>query len=284
MPNNYVATVPSITFPKSNPTAMYPVHASSTSGLLKRCEPLLTPNEFKDRFLKGVLERLPKGVEYSNSDLKNRINRAINQIEIDLNVMVMPEQFTERLQFDWNLYKAWIKLKASNGPIVQLDNLAIVASDNTTVFQIPASWIDTGNFARKDIQVIPLLASYGASLIQGTQAGGLAFLAILSSSVTFIPAYWQITYTAGLSYTAGQMPVMMNELIGTYAAQMILSEIAANNVNTSISLSSDGLSQGSSSPGPQIYVQRIADLEEKKKNLIGSLRRITGNRMFLSTM
>jgi hypothetical protein len=275
---------PTTTYPKDQNSFNYPVHTTSTSNLLKRVEPVIDPRELRNRFLKGILERLPKGMNYTDEDLKNRIDRAINELELDLGTPVFAEQVRDRLIYDFNLYKQWIKLRAQHAPILVINSLSITDSSNSLIFTLPASWLETTGLYRGDINVIPLLSSYGASLTQGTLGGGLAYLTILAQSVTFIPAYWQLDYLAGISATPGQVPVPVNELIGIMATKRILSEIAANNINTSISLSSDGISQGSSNPGTSIYNQRNEDLEVQRVKLLREIRLCYLKKYFVGTI
>ena len=85
---------------------------------------------------------------------------------------------------------------------------------------------------------------------------GIAFLSVMDG-LNWVPAYWQINYTAGLSNREGSVPAIVNELIGCIAAIAILSEIAPLFFFTSQSQSQDGISQSSSGPGPRIYELRI---------------------------
>lgn len=264
-------------------TNAYPVQANGTSGLLTRVEPILTPTKLKSRYLKGILDRLPAGVSYSNEELKDQINLAINEIEIQLKVPVFAEQFKERLPFHYNDYKSYIHLRSNAGPIISIEQLAIVSANGENIFAIPSEWIDTGNFHQRLIHVIPLLAAYGVNTVSGSVANaGIAFLNAMN--LQWIPSYWQITITAGLCKDAGQVPMVVNNLIGIYAALNILSSIAPNNPNTSVSLSQDGIGQSSSSPGVQIFQTRRAELEEKKRDILKQLQRLMGQKMFVTTI
>lgn len=269
---------------KAIATNAYPVLANGTSGLLSRVEPLLTPTKLKSRFLKGILERLPAGVTFSNEELKDRINLAINELEVELKAPVFAEQFVERHPFDWSLYKSYIHIRASNGPIISIEDLAIVSANRENIFRLPAEWIDTGQFHQRLINVVPLLAAYGVNTVSGAVGNaGIAFLTTLDG-LNWVPSYWQITVTAGLSKDAGQVPIVVNNLIGVYAALDILSSIAPNNANTSVSLAQDGISQASSTPGPMIYQTRIAELQARKATLLGQLRRLFSQKYYLSNI
>lgn len=263
-------------------TAIYPVHAAATSGLLQRAEPILTPEQLVSRFLKGIPLTFPNGDSFSPADLKDRIYLATNQSELLLGRTIFTEVFKEKLPFDYSLYKAYINLTSTNGPIQALEYLAIVSADGNNIFEIPPTWIETSNFSKNIINVIPLLAAYGINQVSGAVGNaGIAFLTVMDG-LNWVPAYWEIGYTAGLSNTEGQLPAQVNELIGCVAAIAILSEIAPNFIYTSQSQSQDGISQSSSGLGPRIYQLRIEDLTIKRDEIVKKLKAIFASRYFVS--
>lgn len=275
--------IPQVPFPysKSYGTAMYPVHAAHTSGLMQRVEPLLTPEQLKSRFLKGIPLFFTAGATFSDDELKDRIYLASNVVELDLKTTITREQRQEKLPFKQEDYKAYIHLVAEQGPIVSIEQLAIVSADKNTIFEIPAEWIETTNFPKRLINVIPLLAAYGVNSVQGAVGNaGIAFLTVIDG-LNWVPAYWQIRYTTGISNTEGKIPTVVNELIGCVAAIDILSEIAALFIFTSQSQTQDGISQSSSSPGPRIYMLRIEELQQKRAKLEKQLRTIFSNRFLV---
>lgn len=266
---------------KNFQTSIYPVHAAETSGLLKRIEPILTPEQLVSRFLKGIPLQLPNGDFFTNAELKDRIYLACNEAELLLKTTITREAFVEKLPFDYSLYRAYIHLKAEHGPIISLEHLAIVSADFNNIFEIPPTWIESANFSKNIINVIPLLASYGVNTVSGAVGNaGIAFLTIMDG-LNWVPSYWQINYTAGLSNREGSVPASVNELIGCIAAIAILSEIAPLFLWTSQSQSQDGVSQASSGPGPRIYMLRIEELEKKKDNLVKKLTAIFSRKWFI---
>ncbi len=263
-------------------TAIYPVHAAGTSGLLQRAEPILNPTQLKSRFLKGIPLTFPNGDTFSEDELKDRIYLATNESELLLGRPIFTEIFKEKLPFDYSLYRAYIHLNATKGPIQALEYLAIVSADGNNIFEIPPTWIETSNFSKALINVIPLLAAYGVNQVSGAVGNaGIAFLTVMDG-LNWVPAYWEIGYTAGLSNTEGQIPSLVNELIGCVAAIAILSEIAPNFVHTSQSQTQDGISQSSSSLGPRIYMLRIEELTRKRDEILKKLKAIFSSRYFVS--
>jgi hypothetical protein len=267
-------------YSKSYGTAMYPVHAQKTSGIFQRVEPLLTPEQFRSRFLKFIPIFILNGDTLSDDDLRDRIYLASNAVELDLKTTISREARKEKLPFKQEDYKAYIHLTAEQGPIVSIEQLAIVSADKNDIFQIPSEWIETANFAKRIINVIPLLAAYGVNSVQGAVGNaGIAFLTVIDG-LNWVPAYWQIQYTTGISNTEGKIPTVVNELIGCVAALDILSMIMLMLVTTSQSQTQDGLSQASSF-NPNIILQRITLLEAKRALLTKQLRNIFSNRFII---
>ena len=271
---------------KNYGTTTYPVHANGTSGLLRRVEPLLTPEKLKSRHLKGILELAKRfGISYTDLELKDRINVSVNQAEIELGVPVFAEQFREKHPFDLNLYRSFIYTRTEQGPIISLEDFSIVSADLQTIFSIPIQWVEAAQFHQRQINVIPLLSNFGGTTVNTPVAsGGIAYLSILMNQLGFVPSYWQVTYTAGVCSDPGCVPVIVNELIGTIAAMELLSNIAVNNIHTSVSLSQDGIGQSSSNSGPLIFQLRMTELTEKKRILLGQIKRVFAAKYFLSNI
>lgn len=269
---------------KRNGTAIYPVHAEQTSGLMRRCEPFLTPEQLVSRFLKGIPLKFRNGDKFTPEDLKDRIYLAMNEVELLLGTVITRESFKDKVPFDYALYKAYIHIMAPARPIVSLEHLAIVSADGNNIFELPPAWIEPGNFSKGLVNVIPLLAAYGVNSVQGAVGNaGIAFLTVIGG-LNWVPAYWEIKYTAGLSNKEGSVPVPVNELIGAVAAIAILSEIAPLNIWNSQSQTQDGISQSSSGPGPRLYQLRIEELEKKKEDLTKKLKAIFSTRYFVGNI
>ncbi len=266
---------------KAYGTLMYPVHALHVSGLFKRVEPILTPSQFRSRFLKGIPLFFANGDTFSDDELKDRIYLAANWVELELKTTLTREQRQEKQPFKNQDYKAYIHITAEQGPLVSIEQLAIVSADKNNIFEIPPDWIETANFTKRIINVIPLLAAYGVNSVQGAVGNaGIAFLTVIDG-LNWVPAYWQIKYTSGISNKEGLIPTVVNELIGAVAAIDILSEIAATFIFTSQSQSQDGISQSSSGLGPRIYQLRIEELNAKRDKLVKELRAIFSSKFWL---
>lgn len=268
-------------YPKDYGNKAYPVLANKTSNLLTRIEPILTPKKLVSRYLKGL-----DLSDYDEDDLKDKIHLAMNKAELLLDTTLTPVKRKEKHPFDRNLYKNFIHIMTNFGPILQIDKLCIQSSNNKNIFEIPADWVESARFFQKQVNVIPLtvVGATGISSGQPTGAAGLAFIAAMNGGIDWVPSYWEIEYTTGVCNKEGHVPVVVNELIGVIAAIEILGNLGPLNVNTSVSVSHDGISQSSSNPGPAVYQTRIGELMGEKDELVKNIRRVLYNKYFVSNI
>lgn len=261
--------------------ASYPIDVKETTPLLKRIEPIITPKLLKSRYLKGV-----DGVDYSDEEIKDQINLAINETEVLTNIPLNKIQKSERIMYDQNLYRSFVHIKLNTKPVLSIDKLAIESSDGQSVFNIPPEWIEVGNLLKLgQINIMPILNIFGASGLttgSATNAGLLFVQAI--SRFRWLPAFWTVYYTTGVCHEEGQLPVVMNEVVGMTAAIEILSNLQNRNSLQSQSMSQDGISQSSSSLGPQIYQKRMEQLETKRDKLLNRLKSVYKQKMFVGNI
>lgn len=260
----------------------FPEHAVGAAQVT-RCEPLLTPAKLRTRFLKGLPLVSPlNGDKITDTDLKDFINRAIGRAELDGRIDITPVQRRYKLPFDRNLYQHWVHLRLPNTPILSIESMTITTADDTEVFKMPQQWIEGANFQRGIVNVIPISPAFAAvGAATSAAQGGAAFLTFIGQ-LGWVPAYWQIEWTSG--WPEKKIPVVVNELIGCVAAIMVLSMLASLHKTTGHALSTDGLSQSVSTPGPQVFVQRISDLEDEKAQILKRLKTITGNAITMSNV
>lgn len=261
---------------KPNPTAAYPVHASEWKGDIGVYEPILDVKAFTRRYLKGVPpQHLQK---FSKEDLQDFINVAINDAELELNLPIETRVYVDRLPFDRNQYRSFVHLVTKQRPIRSVLNISIVSSDGKKVYTLPSEWIDTGNFHRGQINVVPYLAAYTSDILSGWQASvGSMFLTAIAA-VKWLPGYWNVEYSSGIQCQDGTVPVIVNKLIGTMAAIDLLGAIGTTNQFTSTSIGQDGISQSTSGPGPALYAQRLQELEAQKTRLVNKIKGKFGNK------
>lgn len=266
-------------------SAAYPVHMSRSSGLLKRCEPIITPQLLISRYLKGIPLSFPNGDSYSAEDLKDQIVIASNEIEAMCNITINREQFTDKVAWDSSLYRNYIHLKTEQNPVLAVQDVSIVSNDGYKVFRIPPEWIEASGFSKGIVNVIPILGAFSVASggVAVSNYGSLPFL-LTFSQINFLPGFWQISYQTGTSKIEGQCPVVINDLIGMTAAINMLSVITNMFLNTSQSLSRDGISQSSSSPGVRMFLPYIEELTKKRDALAAKIRAQFSTKFLISNI
>ena len=265
-------------------SAGYPVHMTKSSGLVKRCEPVLTPQLLVSRYLKGIPLAFPNGDSFSSEDMKDQIVLATNEAEILCKITINREQFTDKVPFDLSLYRSFIYLKTEQNPILAVQDVSIVSSDGYKIFKIPSEWLEPSNFSKGIVNVVPILGAYSVATGGGVGAyGGIPYINVFSQ-LSFVPGFWQIEYQTGTSKIEGQYPVIINDLIGVLAAINMLSIITNMFLTTSQSQSRDGISQSSSGPGPRMYLPYIEQLEKKRDVLVGKIKAAFATKFLVSNI
>lgn len=264
-------------------TKMYPVQAFATSDLMARTEELLTPDLLISRYLKSQEKEIR--AKYSNDELKDQINLAMNEFEVMTGLRITAVQDQERIPFDRDLYRSFVYMKTKHGPIMSIESINIMSSNGENIYHLPPDWIEVGLAHQRQLNLIPILSIFGAAGLQDGQASnaGLIFLQAINN-FQWLPAFFTIKYTYGLSNTEGQVPIPVNAIVGMIAAIELLSDLQSANKYNSTSISQDGISQSASSAGPKIYAQRIEDLEKKRDVAINKLKAIFSNKYFLSNI
>jgi hypothetical protein len=268
---------------KSFGTKVYPVNAFATSELMQRVEPLLTPELLVSRFLKAQEKDIK--AKYTPEELKDQISRAANEFELLTGLKISKVQDTERLPFDRDLYRSFVYMKTKHGPILSVEEIEIQSSNGENIYKLPADWIEVGYAHQRQLNLVPILSIFGAAGLQDGQASnaGLIFLQAINN-FQWLPSFFTVKYTYGLSNTEGEIPISVNEVIGAIAAIELLSDLQSANKYNSTSVSQDGISQAASSAGPKIYTQRIEDLEKKKERTMAKLKAVFSNKYFLSNI
>lgn len=264
-------------------TKVYPERASEVSDLLSRVEPLMTASTFKRRFLKGIPLKMKNGDIITDEDLTDYLKVAMNEAEMNLKVSIDPVQRTDRLPFDKNLYKMFVYTQVQKWPIISVEEMAIVSSDGQMIFSIPNEWLDFNGQSGR-IQVISYLAAYGNQVLAGPVSNAGAYFLTTLSGLSWVPSYWNVTYTHGLCNKAGQVPMVVNKYIGLLAAIDLLSMIGPNDDVTSTSLGQDGISQGNSRSGIQRYQARLRELEQERDKLEQKIKGLFRQKYFMSNI
>jgi hypothetical protein len=168
---------------------------------------------------------------------------------------------------------------------MSVEKIIIQSSNGENIYTLPPDWIEMGFAHKRQLNLIPILSIFGAAGLKDGQASnaGLIFLQAINN-FAWLPAFFTVEYTTGISNIDGQLPVVANHIIGLTAAIEILSELQTKNIYTSTSIGQDGISQSASSAGPQIYAKRIDELTMKRDKLMGQIKAIFHQKYYLSNI
>jgi hypothetical protein len=273
---------------KQFPSKVYPVETNFTSNLLSRCEPIIDVDKVKTLYLAGVDLSGNNTIlgPYTDQMIKDQIIYKMNELELELGIDLYRTQHIERLPFDRSLYKSFIFIKLNHGPVLSLEQLAVESSNGEQIYVLPPEWIEMGfSNPRRQINLIPILSIFGASGLVSSQPSnaGLVFLQAINN-YAWLPAFWTIRYTTGISKTEGQVPIVINDLI----ARLVAMEILANRQNTyrytNTSISQDGISQSSSSLGPQTYQRYIDSIRLEYEKMFQKVKAIFHSKYNMSNI
>jgi hypothetical protein len=252
-----------------------------------RLEPLITAEQLRNLHLFGIplysaiKDPVTKKPQHMSDELiDEKILEAVALAEAELGMQIFPTQHKEKYPFDRNEYQSLGYLKLRNRPVASIEKFSVTPANEIDVFVIPNDWIDVGGMAEGRLSIIPINIALLGGGVSGNAmtTGGSWFLSILGNRA-WISSFWEITYTTG--FPNGLIPKMVNQLISAVAAMEVLSLLAATYArSTSHSMGIDSISQSISTPGPQLFVQRIQELGERKKMLIGKLKAQWGLKVF----
>jgi hypothetical protein len=270
----------------------YPLDVTASSW--GRMEPLLTPDQLKSRYLKGIPMVLKikdpetlQNFRITDDELKDYIELAVEEAEQELNLTIMPTQVTHKLPFQKQDYENFGFWQLPHRPISSIEALNVTLADGSDVFVFPPEWIETANLVAGQLNIIPLAFAGiqgGTGVIGGTSAGqGTAVFFNSLWNRPWVAALFGVTYTAG--FKNGLMPKYVNNLIGCIVAMRVLSQIAAAYAMwSSTSLGLDGMSQSVSTPGPQRFKVRMEELEKDRALMVRKIKKMFGGKFVVGTI
>lgn len=279
-----------------NTGSMYPSNAVATT--LGRLEPLITPDQLKSRFLKGIPMVLRvkdpttgKAFQITDEELKDYIQLAVDVAENETGLTLFPTKFENKLPFQKQDYEQFGYFQLPHRPIASIEKLTVRLADGSDIFVFPTQWIEVANLIWGQLNILPLAFQgieagtgiVGGSVNGSTPGGGTAVFFNSLWNRPWVAALFGVEYTTG--FRDGMMPKMVNEMIGTIAAMRTLSQIAAAYAaQTSTSLGIDGMNQSVGTPGPNRYQVRMQELAADRKLYMRKLKKLFGTSFVAGTV
>jgi hypothetical protein len=284
--------------------AVFPERAIDGTGLYAEIEPLLDGKLMARRYLFGIPLVSPLTKEkITPEDLEDFVKRGMARFQLESKALVQTKILRHRLSFDPNLYNQHIFLELPFKPIRRILRLAICSSNYREVtdengvleetkqfptggeiYRIPADWVEMGNAVRGYINVNPLSPAFTAlGTASATGAAGATILQFIGQQ-GWVPAYWTVEAETGLSCENGQVPVIVNEAIGSAAAIYLIDILLPLFRTASQSMSMDGLSQSVNDRMIELLQDKRNTLEVRFKDIVKHLKTMFGNNFFSSNV
>lgn len=274
-----------------NPQGVYPENAVDARDF-GRTEPLLTAEKLVSRHLFGIqlvsqtINRLTGTYDVKGpEELKDHIIRAVNALELDAGITIFPIQYEEQHPLDRVHIEQSGYFRLRNKPLLTVDELTIRPANNlesSNIYTVPREWISFTHAVKGQINIVPLVAADSQVFQQAASTNGAAFTLTFLSQIAWAPSYWRVKYTAGMP--EGDIPVVINEAVGCYAALDILADVIQSQTSNSYSLGIDNLQQSQSNSVPENLAKRIELLEAKKQKLVKKIRAYYGIRISATTI
>jgi hypothetical protein len=253
----------------------FPLRASENQEqTIDRFQELPTAQNIKDRYLFGIpLVSALTGQTLPDDTIDFQIKSAISELEHMLDIYITPVKFFEqhdykKENFTWN----YNFLKVNHTPILNVSKVELSFSNSQDVagfVQFPLEHVHV--MAQEGtIQLVPAmgtsLSGFLLSAFSGTQ-----FHALRAMGVTDFPGGVRVEYTAG--FEQDKIPAIISQIVGTMAALNVLSSMGPILfTNTSVSVSIDGVSQGTGTYGPKHLNDRIDQLTKERDRQLDVVR------------
>lgn len=274
--------------PDANGTVSQVFHEHSIQSTWTDREPLITATYLRENQLWGIpLESAMrdsngKRAVMTDNQLTERIRRAVNISETELKINIFPRQYVEKLPLEKPDWENWGYARLENRPVSSIEAYEIVTADNISIFQFALEWIDTARLAQGQITIVPYAVGQPLSsgdVLSNPQSTASGYFLSIIGNRHWVSSYFRAIYTAG--FPDGQIPTIVNEYIGTVAAILVLSDLAATYAKSgSASIGMDGISQSASNPGPQLFSTKIEQLEKLKDKLQKEIKNLYGQTLF----
>jgi len=242
---------------------LFPVWSTDQEGGVERYSSLPTPEILKSGALFGIpLRSALTNDTISDDTLQRYIDQAISDVEHELDLYINPVTFTERYDYNKEMFiHSYAYLKLNHPNVLQVEELQLTFSndDDTKIVDFPREFIHV----MPQEGVLQLVPAYGTSFsgFLLSAFSGVQYHALRTMGVTDFPGGIRVKYTCG--FEENKVPAALSGLIENIAAFKMLSILGPvifpiNSVGISI----DGVSQSTGTAGPQFLQSRLKDLEK----------------------
>lgn len=250
---------------------------------VERFSSIPTAETIKNTFLFGIpLRSSLTNQELTDEAIDFYINSAISELEHVLDIYITPVKFRDKYDYNREAF-TWNHnyLKLDHSPVLNVEKIELSFSNNDDV----TGFVD---FPLEHVHVMPqegvvqLVPAFGTSLsgFLLSAFSGTQFHALRATGVSNFPGGVRVTYTAG--FDRDKVPAVISKLVGVMASLNILSILGPILFpNTSVSVSIDGVSQGTGGFGPKFLNDRIEQLEKERDRQMDAVKGYYAKRYIL---
>jgi len=247
-----------------------------------RVGPLLDHNQLKQEYLFGIpLKAALTGEEITAETLKRFIEKAVSEFETSVRIPVRPVRVIQKFDYERADDQQFGTRQLKRWPVYKVEKLSALWPGRVEGQEAnyPTDWVeiegDCGLF-----RIVPRSGTDVQTNVNFISSAGYIGLPIAGNFKTW-PGMWRVQYIAGFPYD--KIPHAVNHLIGVMAAIYFIDQMgAAIFPFGSQSVGIDGLSQGTSTGGPQWLASRLASLKEERERLVTSLKAHYGTDVILA--
>lgn len=243
---------------------------------------ILTVRELKQRYFFGVNITDDAGEPLPDAVFRHYILQAIRWFEHQIDIAILPTQFSEQHDYYRSDYNAFNLIQLDNSPVISIESFTAQYPSGQNIVEYPTEWLRL-NKESGQVQIVPTAGTLSEVMI----GEGGSFLPAVYNGMPYLPQLWSVQYTAG--FEAGKVPRNIIDVIGMFASLgpfNIFGDLIAGAGIATLSLSMDGLSQSigtTSSATNAGYGARIIQYLKQIKEQIPILRRYyAGPRMVVA--
>ena len=261
-------------------------YSDAQPGELDPALNLLSIEELKQNYLFGVDLTDDAGNPMPDSLFVFYIKNAVDWLEKQLDLVLIPRVYNERLDYYREDYNKYIWLKLTRLPVIGIEEVKLVLPGEQVIKVFERDWI---HIQRHDgqLQMVPGTGTAGTILLGASGA----WLPLIYGSNRFIPDAFRVRYEAGFGTPSDcnavtvpdpdydKVPAIITELVGMTAAFgpfNIAGDLIVGAGIATTSLSIDGLSQSvgtTSSATNSGYGARLGEYRRQIKEKIQWVRR-----------
>lgn len=233
---------------------------------------LLTVDQLTSRYFFGIDLTDESGAPLSDSVFQHYILAAIQTLEHELDISLLPTTFCELHDYYRNDYHAFNFINLDNYPVQEVIEFRVQYPSGQTVIVFPNEWIRL-NAEAGQLQIVPTAGTLSEILV----GQGGSFLPAIYNGLDYLPHLFQVQLIAG--FGEGQVPQNIIDAIGKLASLgpfNIFGDLIAGAGIGTLSLSLDGLSQSigtTASATNAGYGARIIQYTKELKETLPMLKR-----------